>query len=76
MAAAVKEIVENNPIKEMLVEGGSTANAILRALNMDAIHPINEVMRGVVRMQSNQLYITVKPGSYILPTPIKELFFS
>jgi D-threonate/D-erythronate kinase len=76
MATAVKEIVENNPIKEMLVEGGSTANAILRALNMDAIHPINEVMRGVVRMQSNQLYITVKPGSYILPTPLKELFFS
>jgi len=76
MAAAVKEIVENNSIKEMLVEGGSTANAVLKALNMDAIHPINEVMRGVVRMQSNQLYITVKPGSYILPAPIKELFFS
>jgi uncharacterized protein YgbK (DUF1537 family) len=76
MAAAVKEIVENNPIKEMLVEGGSTANAVLKMLNMDAIHPINEVMRGVVRMQSNQLYITVKPGSYSLPTPIKELFFS
>ena len=76
MAAAVKEIVENNPIKEMLVEGGSTANAVLKALNMDAIHPINEVMRGVVRMQSNHLYITVKPGSYTLPAPIKELFFN
>lgn len=76
MAAAVKAIVAKNGVRELLIEGGSTANAVLEALDITVIHPVNEWMRGVVRMQSDQLYITVKPGSYALPDKIITLFTS
>ena len=60
--------------KEIFIEGGSTAAAILEELNIKNLAPINELERGVVRMIANDLFITVKPGSYELPQQIKELY--
>jgi uncharacterized protein YgbK (DUF1537 family) len=91
MAKAVKEIVEREEIKEILIEGGSTAAAILEELNIKRLEPTNELSRGVVRMKSYSppleslsrfigrlgevsLFITVKPGSYELPEPLKRLY--
>lgn len=74
MAKAVKEILQRKPIKEIFIEGGSTAAAILQELNIKKLSPVNELQRGVVRMKAGDLFITVKPGSYELPQQIKELY--
>jgi uncharacterized protein YgbK (DUF1537 family) len=74
MAKAVKEIIERETVKEIFIEGGSTAAAILQELNIKKLSPLNELRRGVVRMKANDLFITVKPGSYPLPDEIIKLY--
>jgi hypothetical protein len=74
MAKAVKEIVKRETIKEIFIEGGSTAAAVLEELNIKKLSPVNELQRGVVRMKANNLFITVKPGSYQLPEEILGLY--
>jgi D-threonate/D-erythronate kinase len=74
MAEVVKRIAEENELKEVFIEGGSTAAAILKELNIAKLSLINELQRGVVRMKANNLFITVKPGSYQLPEEIVKLY--
>jgi len=84
MAKAVKEIVTREKIKEIFIEGGSTAAAILQELKITILEPTDELSRGVVRMKFSSapweglgevdLFITVKPGSYELPDQIKRLY--
>jgi len=74
MAIAVKEIVTREKIKEIFIEGGSTAAAVLEELNIKTLEPADELSRGVVRMKAGDLLITVKPGSYELPDQIKRLY--
>jgi D-threonate/D-erythronate kinase len=74
MASAVKQIIEQGTIKELFIEGGSTAAAILQELNIKELIPVNELERGVVRMKANGLFITVKPGSYQLPVEIRNIY--
>jgi D-threonate/D-erythronate kinase len=74
MAATTKQLIEKAAVKELFIEGGSTAAAILQELNIKMLEPVNELSRGVVRMKADNLFITVKPGSYELPEEIKELF--
>jgi D-threonate/D-erythronate kinase len=75
MAKAVKKIIEKENIKEIFIEGGSTAAAVLQELKIKKLIPVNELERGVVRVLANDLFITVKPGSYDLPNQIKDLYF-
>jgi uncharacterized protein YgbK (DUF1537 family) len=84
MAKAVAAIVARENVKEIFIEGGSTAAAVLEELNIKKLTPVNELSRGVVRMKvcsppleglgEADLFITVKPGSYQLPEEIKQLF--
>jgi D-threonate/D-erythronate kinase len=74
MAAITKQLIEKAAVRELFIEGGSTAAAILQELNIKMLEPVNELSRGVVRMKSENLFITVKPGSYELPVEIKRLF--
>jgi uncharacterized protein YgbK (DUF1537 family) len=74
MAKAVKEIVTREKIKEVFIEGGSTATAILEELSIKTLEPTDELIRGVVRMRADDLFITVKPGSYELPEQIIRLY--
>jgi len=76
MAKAVKEIVVRENVKEIFIEGGSTAAAVLEELGITKLTPVNELIRGVVRMKAGDLFITVKPGSYQLPSEIIELYSS
>jgi hypothetical protein len=62
MSKAVREILKRKAVKEIFIEGGSTAAAILHELNIKKLSPVNEMERGVVRMKVNDLFITVKPG--------------
>jgi uncharacterized protein YgbK (DUF1537 family) len=74
MAKAVRKILEREKIKEVFIEGGSTAGAILHEMKITSLEPVNELKRGVVRMKAKDLYITMKPGSYDLPPGIIELY--
>ena len=74
MAKAVAAIVARENIKEIFIEGGSTAAAVLEELQIKKLTPVNELSRGVVRMKANDLFITVKPGSYQLPKEITALY--
>lgn len=74
MAKAVKQVVEKENVKELLIEGGSTSAAILKELGITKLPLVNEISRGVVRTRVEDIYITVKPGSYALPLPIIKLY--
>lgn len=73
MAKAVIGIVARESIKEIFIEGGSTAAAVLEEMGIKKLIPVNELSRGVVRMKAGDLFITVKPGSYQLPEQIKKI---
>lgn len=67
MATGVKRMLVLTPADELIIEGGSTASAVLRALGVARLIPVQELGHGVVRSQAVEqpsLYITVKPGSY------------
>jgi D-threonate/D-erythronate kinase len=70
MAQLIKIIIEKENIRELFIEGGSTAAAVLTELNIKSLIPENELMRGVTRMKAGDLHVTVKPGSYALPSEI------
>jgi D-threonate/D-erythronate kinase len=74
MAKAIKKIIDKTKVIELFIEGGSTAAAILTELEITSLNPVNEIQRGVVRMNAKDMYITMKPGSYELPQSIKELY--
>jgi len=61
-------------INELLIEGGSTASAILKQLCLCRFFPVEELATGVIRMQTEnkpELYITLKPGSYAWPQAVQ-----
>jgi uncharacterized protein YgbK (DUF1537 family) len=74
MATTVKWVLGKNSIKELLIEGGSTATAVLQELNIRHLQPSQELKRGVLRMKSDNMYITIKPGSYEMPDAVIKLF--
>ena len=76
MASIISELLSMTAIKEIMVEGGSTAMAILYELDLPYWVPDAVFRRGVVRMQDahQQYAITLKPGSYSLPDFIHSLF--
>lgn len=67
MATAVKRVMEAVNVNELIIEGGSTAAAILNDLNIDALYPVHEFGPGIIRcstMIAANLHVTLKPGSY------------
>lgn len=75
MAKAIKIIIGETRVSELFIEGGSTAAAILNELQLTTLAPVNELKRGVVRMKTKDMYITVKPGSYELPDQVSKLYY-
>ncbi len=74
MAQAVKEILNQHDITEILIEGGATAAAIIEAMQWQYFKPIASFAQGVIRMQceNTPTYLTLKPGSYDWPTAVWE----
>ena len=73
-AKAAKKIIEQTNAREIFIEGGSTAAAVLAELNIAFLRPTYEIAKGVVEMQAGDLFFIVKPGSYDLPKEIIRLF--
>lgn len=66
-ATVVKRVLEKVNLDELLIEGGATAYAIIEHLEYKKFYPEQELAQGVIRMkidQVNQMYLTLKPGSY------------
>ena len=75
MAVIVSYIIRQIYLKELLIEGGATAWAILEHLKISKLYPVQQMSPGVIRMgiaDNNQLYVTLKPGSYEWPARVWE----
>ncbi|MFD0749953.1 four-carbon acid sugar kinase family protein [Mucilaginibacter calamicampi] len=72
-AAVVEKVFEKTSVKELLIEGGATASAIIKQLNLTRFTPVDELSTGVVRMKATaqeDLFLTLKPGSYNWPVMV------
>jgi uncharacterized protein YgbK (DUF1537 family) len=70
MAEAAAFIAEHTALQEILIEGGSTAAAVIRKLGIDKLYPTAALAPGVTRMRvqgEKELHLTLKPGSYAWP---------
>ncbi len=70
MAIAVKMITNQIHLSKIFIEGGSTAAAIITALDIHQLLPVIELKRGVIAMDvpaKMPLQIIIKPGSYPWP---------
>ena len=73
-AEIVKLIFKKIKIKELLIEGGSTAYSIVKELGWHSFIPTAEIQQGIVRMKvggTSDLHLTIKPGSYEWPAQWK-----
>ncbi len=68
-AMVVAVVLQKTLIKELLIEGGSTAAAIINQLNFNRFFPVSEPGAGVIKMNvaNSDLLLTLKPGSYDWP---------
>jgi D-threonate/D-erythronate kinase len=70
LSSVVNRILDLTEIKELMIEGGSTAYSIVQELGLTSFIPTEELSQGVVRMKAegeNDLHLTIKPGSYDWP---------
>ncbi len=74
MAATARILIEQTGVKEIFIEGGATAAAILKEMQISRLLPVEEWQRGVVRMMSGEYFFTLKPGSYPLPDELLRLY--
>ena len=73
MADIVKQVIDHTSLHELLIEGGATAWAILKRLNIQKLYPSKLIAPGVIHLRiagNNQLCLTLKPGSYPWPAPV------
>ncbi|TDX01395.1 four-carbon acid sugar kinase family protein [Dinghuibacter silviterrae] len=69
-ALLVQQVCARESIRELFIEGGSTARTILERLDLQTFVPVEEKAAGVIRMRMPEhpgLHVTVKPGSYSWP---------
>ena len=72
-AVVVEKVFAKVKIKELIIEGGSTAAAIIKQLNFNRFFPVDEPGKGVIKMKVapyNDLFLTLKPGSYNWPAHV------
>ena len=72
-ARLVQKVLEITAVKELVIEGGATASAIINQLKLNRFTPVYEFSTGVIRMSAAQkggLFLTLKPGSYAWPAQV------
>lgn len=77
MAKTAGDVFRKIPLKELFVEGGATASEIVDSFGWNRFEPCDQLGPGVVRMkvlQSDNICLTVKPGSYPWPEQIRNVF--
>jgi uncharacterized protein YgbK (DUF1537 family) len=69
----VESILERTVIRELVIEGGSTASAILYRLGFTRLKPFHQFGQGVIQMKIKEkpdMNLTLKPGSYAWPDTV------
>ncbi len=72
-ATLVKEVFEKTTVEELVIEGGSTASAVLNNMGFTRLCPLHQFQQGVIRMKVENirgLNLTLKPGSYTWPETV------
>ncbi len=72
-AEFVYKLTNELSFSHIYIEGGATAFAIIQKLKITRFTPVEEVDRGVIKLQiqsPQQLILTLKPGSYTWPDKI------
>jgi len=66
MSRVVRELSVLVELRELFIEGGATAEAILEELAVQLLIPEREIKPGFIRskVKDKNLYISMKPGSY------------
>ncbi|MGW8315854.1 MAG: four-carbon acid sugar kinase family protein [Bacteroidales bacterium] len=67
------QVVDRSVIHELVIEGGSTASAVLYKLGSSRLKPFYQFERGVLRMKVEDrpgMFLTLKPGSYAWPESV------
>ena len=75
-ALLVEHVLNKVQVEELFIEGGATTSAIVRKAGFKKFMPVQEVAPGVIRMKVEEkpnMYITLKPGSYIWPEKIWQI---
>jgi len=75
-AKAVAKVIEEVPVRELLLEGGATTCAVIEELSLGALIPMQELGPGVVRLKAvdKDMVLTIKPGSYPWPEAVYRYF--
>ena len=66
-------LVGRGQVRDLIIEGGSTASAVLHKLGCIRLRPIQQVAPGVMIMRMEErpgLRVTMKPGSYPWPESV------
>jgi len=66
-------LVARDQVRDLIIEGGSTASAVLHKLGCLRLRPIQQVSQGVILMRLEDkpgFRITMKPGSYPWPSSV------
>jgi uncharacterized protein YgbK (DUF1537 family) len=67
------EVLDRTTIHELVIEGGSTASAVLFKLGSKRLKPFYQFEQGVIRMKVEDrpgMFLTLKPGSYAWPESV------
>lgn len=76
MAELVEQICSEVKVNELLIDGGATVNAIAQRAGLRKFQPVQELAPGVIRMKvegKEDLYVTIKPGSYAWPKSLLDM---
>lgn len=66
-------VLGRSEIRELVIEGGSTASAILYRLGFTRLKPFHQFEQGVIQMKIEDkpgMNLTLKPGSYAWPESV------
>lgn len=73
----VRLVISKTKLRDLLIEGGATTSAILKALEVKKLFPNQLIHQGIIQMNTDaypDMTITTKPGSYLWPE--NELLYS
>jgi len=75
IADVVESVLSLTKVHELIIEGGSTSFSIIQRLNYSRFYPTHEFGPGSIRMrieEQKDMFLTLKPGSYVWPESIWE----
>ena len=73
IAELISLLMIESELQELVIEGGATASAILKKLEITRLIPVHQYTHGVIRMKVENkpnINITMKPGSYAWPEEV------